>query len=143
MTLLVSMVALVVDGGSLMEERRHAQAIADASALAAAADLYTNYGTNSGADPKGSAAASAQAIANANGFTNDGVQSVVTVNLSPQNYQGGPNVGSALPPDTSRSLFSTTRTARSAASLVPAPSPSALAPSRAANGFPPTPTPWR
>src|SRR5579871_2781951 len=63
LTLLVSVVALVVDGGSLMEERRHAQATADA-----------------------------------NGFTNDGVQSVVTVNVSPQNYQGGPNAGSALPP---------------------------------------------
>jgi Flp pilus assembly protein TadG len=98
LTLLVSMVALVVDGGCLMEERRHAQATADAAALAAAADLYTNYGTNGGADPKGTAAASAQATASANGFTNDGVQSVVTVNVSPQNYQGGPNAGSALPP---------------------------------------------
>src|SRR5579872_78215 len=76
LTLLVSVVALVVDGGSLMEERRHAQATADAAALAAAADLYANYGTNGGADPKSTAAASAQAIANANGFTNDGVQSV-------------------------------------------------------------------
>ena len=98
LTLLVSVVALVVDGGSLMEVRRHAQATADAAALAAATDLYANYAANKGADPKGTAATSAQSIASANGFSNDGVQSVVTVNVSPQNYQGGPNAGSALPP---------------------------------------------
>src|SRR6516165_7410422 len=98
LTLLVSVVALVVDGGSLMEVRRHAQATADAAALAAATDLYANYAANKGADPKGTAATSAQSIASANGFSNDNVQSVVTVNVSPQNYQGGPNAGSALPP---------------------------------------------
>ena len=98
LVLLAGIVALVVDGGSLMEERRHAQATADAAALAATADLYTNYATNGGTDPKGAATASAQAIAAANGFSNDGVQSVVTVNVSPQNYQSGPNAGTAIPP---------------------------------------------
>src|SRR6185437_10775075 len=70
LALLLGVIAVAVDGGSLMEERRHVQATADAGALAAAA---------------------------ANGFSNDGVQSVVTVSVSPQNYQDGPNAGKALP----------------------------------------------
>ncbi len=53
--------------------------------------------SNQGTDPKNTAQASALAIAAANGFSNDGVQSVVTVSVSPQNYQGGPNAGKALP----------------------------------------------
>lgn len=98
LTLLLGVVAVVVDGGMLMEERRHVQAAADAAALAAAADLYANYSTNNGADSSsGTALASAQATAAANGFSNDGVQSVVTVNISPAKYQSGPNAGKALP----------------------------------------------
>lgn len=98
LALLIAVVALVVDGGTLMEERRHVQAAADAAALAAAADLFANYPTNQGIDSNGTARASALAIAAANGFSNDGVQSIVTVNISPQNYQGGPNAGKPLPP---------------------------------------------
>lgn len=97
LALLLSVVALVVDGGTLMEDRRHVQAVADAAALAAADDLFANYNTNQGTDSSGTAQASALAIAAANGFSNDGVQSVVTVNISPQAYQGGPNAGKALP----------------------------------------------
>jgi Flp pilus assembly protein TadG len=98
LALLVGVTAVAVDGGRLMENRRHVQAAADAAALAAAADLFTNYGTNQGIDPSGTALASALAIAAANGFNNDGVQSIVTVSISPQNYQSGPNAGKALPP---------------------------------------------
>jgi Flp pilus assembly protein TadG len=94
---LVAVLALVLDGGGLLAERRHAQATADAAALAAAADLFTNYNTNAGLDPSGTAAASALAVAAANGYANDGTASVVTVNLAPQNYQGGPNAGSPIP----------------------------------------------
>ncbi|HEY7311092.1 MAG TPA: pilus assembly protein TadG-related protein [Gemmataceae bacterium] len=97
LSLLVSVVAVAVDGGALFEHRRHVQAAADAAALAAAADLFANYPTNQGADPKGTAAASALANAAANGFSNDGVQSTVTVNLSPQNYQGGSKAGQPVP----------------------------------------------
>src|SRR5262245_44061548 len=81
---LLGVVALALDGGALMTERRHAQATADAAALAAACDLYDNYWTNSGADPSGTAASSALATAAANGYTNDGVTSRVTVNIPPQ-----------------------------------------------------------
>lgn len=98
LSLLVGVVALVVDGGTLMEDRRHVQATADAAALAAAADLYANYASNQGIDLSSSARSSALATAAANGFTNDGVQSLVTVNVAPQSYQGGPNAGKPLPP---------------------------------------------
>jgi hypothetical protein len=90
-------VALVVDAGTLMESRRHVQAAADAAALAGAADLYSNYNTNQGIDSSGTAQKSALAIASANGFTNDSIQSTVTVNTSPTKYQGGPNVGQPIP----------------------------------------------
>jgi len=97
LALLLGVVAVAVDGGSLMEQRRHVQATADAAALAAADDLFVNYAGNQGTDPSGTAQTSALAIAQANGFSNDGVQSIVTVNVSPQKYQGGPNAGQSLP----------------------------------------------
>lgn len=95
--LLLALVALVVDSGTLIEERRHVQATADAAALAAADDLFANFNTNHGTDPNGTAQASALATAAVNGFNNDGVQSIVTINVSPNNYQGGPNAGKPLP----------------------------------------------
>jgi hypothetical protein len=97
LALLLGVVAIAVDGGSLLEERRHAQATADAAALAAAADLLANFSANGGSDPNGTAAQSALTVASANGYGNDGVQSIVTVNVSPQNYQGGPQAGTPLP----------------------------------------------
>lgn len=97
LTLIIAMLALVLDGGSLMAERRHAQATADAAAMAAATDLLANYSTNSGADPSGTAQTSALSTAAANGYANDGTSSTVTINVAPANYQGGPNVGLPLP----------------------------------------------
>jgi hypothetical protein len=66
-----------------MAERRHAQSVADAAALAAAYSLYNNYATNQGLDPSGMAARDARSIASGNGYTNDGVTSTVTVNIPP------------------------------------------------------------
>jgi hypothetical protein len=83
LVVLLSIVALAIDGGTLLNERRHAQATADAAALAGAADLFANYWTNSGADPSGSAKKSALTTAADNGYNNDGVTSVVTVNIPP------------------------------------------------------------
>ncbi len=97
LTVFAGMVALVIDGGQLQESRRQAQATADAAALAAAADLLANFNANNGTDPSGTALASALATATANGCSNDGVNSVVVVNISPQKYQYGPNAGTALP----------------------------------------------
>ena len=84
LTVILAVLAITLDGGSLLAERRHAQATADAAALAAACDLYANYWTNSGTDPAGTAAQSARTTAAANGYGNDGVTSVVTVNIPPQ-----------------------------------------------------------
>jgi hypothetical protein len=81
---IVAVVALGLDGGRMMDERRHAQATADAAALAAAADLFKNYSQNQGLDPKGTAAAAADQVAAANGYANDGVTSLVVVNSPPQ-----------------------------------------------------------
>jgi len=81
---LMPMLAVVADGGLLLVERRHAQATADAAALAAASDLYANWNTNHGTDPSGTALASAMGVASANGYTNDGTTSTVTVNIPPK-----------------------------------------------------------
>jgi len=84
LTVLLGMVAIALDGGVLLTERRHAQAAADAAALAAACDLYKNYGTNGGLDnSSGTAKASALSTAASNGYANDGTSSVVTVNIPP------------------------------------------------------------
>lgn len=83
LTLLMSLVALAVDGGMLFTDRRQAQATADAAALAAATVLYANYPVYQGVDQDGSAAQTAFAIAAENGYTNDGTHSTVTVNIPP------------------------------------------------------------
>jgi Flp pilus assembly protein TadG len=98
MVMLLSFVAIAVDGGGLLEERRHAQTTADMAALAAAERLFTNYPTDRGFDPAGSAASAAKAIAAENGYTNDGTSSIVSVRTSPQTYSDGPNKGKVLPP---------------------------------------------
>jgi Flp pilus assembly protein TadG len=81
---LLAVVAIVLDGGTLLQERRHAQATADAAAQAAAIDLYENYATNKGYDTYGTAQQSALTTAAANGYTNDTTHSTVTVNIPPQ-----------------------------------------------------------
>jgi hypothetical protein len=84
MGVIVAIVALGMDGGRMMDERRHAQAAADAAALAAAADLYANYPSGQGADPAGTAQQAALSTAAVNGYANDGTRSVVSVNIPPQ-----------------------------------------------------------
>ena len=84
LTMLLGVGALVVDDGLLMAERRHAQAVADSAALAAATDLYKRYATNNGSDPLGQAAVAARGVATNNGYSNDGTKTVVTVNVPPK-----------------------------------------------------------
>ena len=98
LVVVLAFVAIALDGGSLLEERRQAQAVADAAALAAAEDLFRNFPANDGKDPDGTAAERARAIAAANGYSGDGTQSNVTVRISPETYLGGPNEGKMLPP---------------------------------------------
>ena len=90
MVVLLATLAVAVDGGTLLTQRRQGQAVADAAALAAAADLYDYYWSNSGKDPSDTAKASAIAYAAANGYANDGVRSTVTVNIPPKSgdYEG-------------------------------------------------------
>ena len=80
---IVGVTAVVVDGGLLRDNRRKVQASADAAALAAAADLYTRWATNSGVDTGNYARDSALATAAVNGYTNDTTNSIVTVNIPP------------------------------------------------------------
>ena len=83
LAVLVGVAAIALDGGMALAERRRAQDVADAAAMAAAADLFAHYQTNHGQDVSGTAAASAVSIAAANGYSNDGAQSIVTVRVSP------------------------------------------------------------
>jgi hypothetical protein len=80
---IVAIVALCLDGGRMAEERRRVRTAADAAALAGGFSLYNNYAANHGTDPQGDAKATALASAAANGYDNDGVNSVVTVNIGP------------------------------------------------------------
>ena len=84
---LCGVTAFAIDGGMMMEYRRRVQAAADAAALAAAAELYRDYATNSGADPNGSASACATTSASDNGFS---TASTLTVNIPPASgpFQG-------------------------------------------------------
>ena len=75
LTVLLGVLAIVVDGGLLLAQRRQQQAAADAAALAYAAAMAG--GANSA-----TAQASALAIAAANGAANDGVQSLITPNTA-------------------------------------------------------------
>jgi len=84
--------ALSLDAAVLHQDRRAAQSAADSAALAAAGNLFANWRTNKGQDPAGTAANEALAAAAANGFTNDGVNSTVTVNIPPLS---GDHVGQA------------------------------------------------
>src|SRR5437764_11214416 len=78
LTAILGIAALVLDGGTLIQERRHAQATVDAAALAAAIELSKN-GTTDAATTK------ALSYASSNGFTNDGTNSIITPNLKDAN----------------------------------------------------------
>src|SRR5205823_1133005 len=74
---LLGMLALAVDGGLLLDNRRRVQGAADAAALAAATELFKHYpaivaSSYLNGDPGGDAAAAALTSASTNGFANDG-----------------------------------------------------------------------
>jgi hypothetical protein len=88
--------ALAIDGGLLLMDRRNVQGAADAAALAAAIDLFTNSTT--GLDTKGTAALSAQDTAKDNGFANGVNNTTVTVNIPPLSgtYLGQPGYAEVI-----------------------------------------------
>jgi putative Flp pilus-assembly TadE/G-like protein len=75
---IVGIIALGMDGGRMFEERRHVQAAADAAALSAAVQNYNDY-FHGGSNTQSAALSSAAE----NGYANDGVNSIVTVNSPP------------------------------------------------------------
>jgi hypothetical protein len=80
---LIGLLAVTLEGGFLMSQRRRVQATADAAALAASDTLFRNYPTYKGLDQNGQAKQAALALARDNGYTNDGTNSTVTVNIPP------------------------------------------------------------
>jgi Putative Flp pilus-assembly TadE/G-like len=79
LVVLVGILALNLDGGRTMDERRRAQTAADAAALAASAELYRQYWSAHGGDPSGAARDAARDVAAANGYPT----SAVTVHIPP------------------------------------------------------------
>jgi len=67
----LGVIALGIDGGLWMAERRKAQTAADSAALAAAAVLYERFDEERGLDPSGKAEAAALEYAEKYGYTND------------------------------------------------------------------------
>jgi hypothetical protein len=94
---ILGVVAIAVDGGMLMDKRRHAQATADSVALAAADILFSKYRTYKGLDADGAALAQALRTANQNGYSNDTTASVVSLRFSPAVYADGPDKGKVIP----------------------------------------------
>lgn len=80
---IVSVLAIALDGGLLLDDQKKLQAAADSAALAAATDLYNQYAAGGdGTDSSGNAAKSARTSSASNGFTN-GTNATVTVNIPP------------------------------------------------------------
>ena len=81
---LIGVLALSLEGGMMLAARRRAQTVADASAYAAACQLYKQSSLDpTGLDVLGKAHAAASANAKANDFNNDGKTNKVEVNLPP------------------------------------------------------------
>jgi hypothetical protein len=66
---LCAAVSFAIEGGMMMSESRHAQAVADASAMGGAVQLYKTYKTTAGIDP--TSVTAAMQIAADNGYKND------------------------------------------------------------------------
>ncbi len=85
-TVILSMVAISVDGGVLQDKKRHVQSTSDAAALAGASVIYEEFPKHNGKDTNGKAKQAAMDIAAAHGYKN----SEVTVNIPPKS---GPYTG--------------------------------------------------
>src|SRR5262245_22519985 len=86
LVVLLSVVAITLDGGILPDDKRRVQAGADAAALAGASQLFFNVESVSVLNPDPGNASLNAALANAaaNGFDNDGKTNTVTVNIPPK-----------------------------------------------------------
>src|SRR5262245_55306907 len=89
-TVLVGVSAIAIDGGVIMDDVQKLQAAADASALAGAEELFRKWQTDNGLELSGSAKDAAVALASTNGYSNDGINSIITPNdwVTGQSGQG-------------------------------------------------------
>src|SRR5206468_888609 len=95
---LVGVAAIAIDGGLIMDDVQKVQSAADASALAAAGQLFKNWQSDSGFDTNNRARDAALAVAVTNGYANDGTDSLITPNALDDN--GKPQHGIWCPPIT-------------------------------------------
>ena len=80
---MIGVMALAIDAGLLMAERRRAQVAADAAAYAAVRTYHETEREASSGDPMAAASAAALAYAAACGFSGDGASSTVTTARDP------------------------------------------------------------
>jgi hypothetical protein len=71
MVVLCVCISIVLEEGMMLSESRHAQAVADASAMSGACTLFLNIKTTAGIDP--TSVTAALQMANNNGYKNDAV----------------------------------------------------------------------
>ena len=97
LTVIMSFLAVAVDGGMLMTKRRDVQSTADAAAMAAACVLYENYPNflSNGTMPVSQAQSAARAVASANGIDYTAANTTVDVNIPPTS---GPYANASLYP---------------------------------------------
>ena len=81
---IVSVVAIGLDGGRMMQERRRCQDAADAACIAAGTDMYSTYATSSQTHASHSSSINAALAAAAKfNYANDQTNSIITVNIPP------------------------------------------------------------
>ena len=98
LAVILAFLAISVDGGGLLEKRRHnARPTADAAAMAAARKVVRLLSRLPRPGCRRLCSQSGLRDRSLNGFNNDDTTSVVTVRTSPQTYSGGPNAGMPLP----------------------------------------------
>jgi hypothetical protein len=90
---MVAILALTLDLGRMINEQQHAQAAADASAMAAADDLFLHYVANQGVD-SGTARQAGVYEAQMNGYT-AGANMGVTISIPPLTGRFAGNTGYA------------------------------------------------
>jgi hypothetical protein len=100
LTGILGTLAIALDGGLLQDNRRRVQGAADAAALAAATQLFSNYPAIVASnyltfDPGGKAVSAALSSTSNNGFPNDNTTSSVTVNVPPTSGPFAGKVGYA------------------------------------------------
>ncbi len=83
LTAIISSIALVAEGGMMMDNRRRLQSAADIAAMDAAINLFSNYQANKGVDVNNAARDAARAAAADQGFAYNATGVTMTVNIPP------------------------------------------------------------